>query len=597
MDGAAFMAVPASSFSPMPQPSTNELAEAAVTASPYAQVNGAAQHAEGERRRKEMLDHAISLEKRYSYLLPPDRVRKTQDSFISERNQVDGRDEEESETERISHAGPSKKEIESIKFRIPARSSTSTTPAPSPAAAKLPPTKKGRASAQPRQPLSARSIQSTISLSVPPQDQVPSTASPYIDVEMQTPEPALVTSPPPPSASPLLPTEVPESLYTPLPEIEVTSSRPPTPVRPLNGRTRAQKDVSALPNIVSNGAEIQPSVKVTARQAPRPRGIEVRTQDEGESEKAPSEDGNAQAGEAEGVVAELISKPDEAAEVEAEAKMLGPDEVAPEVREISTRMEQATFAGAPGMGVEGPEVPSERFDHEGRTAEGLSHAVSPGAEESISTRPLKRQRKMSAKARAQSIAQSHARRTPSAPPIPESVSSRLGRKFGPRGQQSQTYLSSTTGEEVRTTSFLMMAAIRSEGAKRSSEKRHLSSFGIVTPAFKENYDFEIPEWLHYPDDEEPAIPIPDDTIAVDQVEPVPEVLAKAVEGEGQTVPEPAEPEEAMDTDTVEPNVEEEMEPTQPEVAETETVEPTESSDAIQVMKQNLPLRNQKSPSS
>ncbi|KAF8910104.1 hypothetical protein CPB84DRAFT_1635782, partial [Gymnopilus junonius] len=73
MESSAFMALPASSFTPPPVQAPAELDEIVAAGSPYAHINGMASHAEGERRRKEMLENAYKLEKRYAYLLPPDR--------------------------------------------------------------------------------------------------------------------------------------------------------------------------------------------------------------------------------------------------------------------------------------------------------------------------------------------------------------------------------------------------------------------------------------------------------------------------------------------------------------------------------------------
>lgn len=76
MDTAAFLALPASQFSE--PPGVSHLHEYDETDTGLADlhgahVNGAAAYNEAERRRKEMLDIAMSLEERYRVLLPPDR--------------------------------------------------------------------------------------------------------------------------------------------------------------------------------------------------------------------------------------------------------------------------------------------------------------------------------------------------------------------------------------------------------------------------------------------------------------------------------------------------------------------------------------------
>lgn len=76
MDTAAFLALPASSFSEPPgvlhEGEYDEM-ETGLTELPGAHINGAAAYNEAERRRQEMLDVAESLEERYRVLLPPDR--------------------------------------------------------------------------------------------------------------------------------------------------------------------------------------------------------------------------------------------------------------------------------------------------------------------------------------------------------------------------------------------------------------------------------------------------------------------------------------------------------------------------------------------
>lgn len=488
------MTLPASGFLAVPQQEELNTDTENTDTAGTAQAHATFEQIEGERRKREMLDHAISLEKRYSYLLPSDRARKTQDVLIVDKALGD----DESETERIAHAGPSKKEVESIKFRIPARTSLSATPASSPAATKPPKKPKGWNLIEYHK---ARAVQRSISTPLPPQDQTSSISSPIVDVEMETPEAEGASSPPPATVA--------------APEIPVTSSRGisskfPAYTRQINGKKRAQND-SHVPQNVDADLEDQPAAKVSKRST-RAHPTKIQIADDGESEKVSSEEEDNQAEDLEALEEDV--KPDE----RNDARMLEPDALSPEARENATRMQQTGLTTVSPSN--GHKELQTIFYNEHPSSE-AAPVSSPGPEESISVRPNKRQRKASLKARAQSIAQSttysQTQHTPSAPPSPRAVPLTLsGRpyrkpgKSGPRGQQSQVYTSSTTGEEVRTTSFLMMAAIRSEGAKRSFEKRHNTSFGIPTPSFKDHqYDFEIPEWMHYPDDEEPVIPLPD----------------------------------------------------------------------------------------
>ncbi|KAK7695070.1 hypothetical protein QCA50_002260 [Cerrena zonata] len=76
MDTSAFLALPASAFSDTTTgPATFDVhdTDPGLSELPGAHVNGAAAYNEGERRRKEMLDVALTLEERYRVLLPPDR--------------------------------------------------------------------------------------------------------------------------------------------------------------------------------------------------------------------------------------------------------------------------------------------------------------------------------------------------------------------------------------------------------------------------------------------------------------------------------------------------------------------------------------------
>jgi len=88
MDASAFLALPASDFSPAPGVQEDDVnAGAALLAA--AHVNGANAHNEGERRRKEMLDIALFLEARFKVLLPPDQIRKSQSrSAMREDNAI-----------------------------------------------------------------------------------------------------------------------------------------------------------------------------------------------------------------------------------------------------------------------------------------------------------------------------------------------------------------------------------------------------------------------------------------------------------------------------------------------------------------------------
>lgn len=185
MDGVAFMTLSESNFSPPPikQAANDESDEM------FAILNGGTYHPEGERRKKEMLDVALDIERRYSHLLPSERSRKGQESTTSSvaRTMDVG---EEHDLEGAFTAGPSKKD--SIpKLRAPIlKTSVSNTSTPSPIGKSV--LKKGRPMNSNTRISSTRSRRK--SSPPPPPEPSPSleqvsVSSPVIDVEEETPEP------------------------------------------------------------------------------------------------------------------------------------------------------------------------------------------------------------------------------------------------------------------------------------------------------------------------------------------------------------------------------------------------------------------------
>jgi len=247
MDGAAFMSLPASSFSPMHKEAVANSAEIAAASSPYTNLNGYLPHAEGERRRKEMLDVATMLEERYRVLLPPDRVRRAPEPVLSEsasRSQVQSRDGDDSETDQVSVVG------EKFRLRLPARSSTSTTPAPSPAAIK-PTIKKARPSTSSKQSSVTRILRTVVPTPSPPprpraevSEASPLSPSPTIDMDISSPEP----TPPPPSPIHTVATLLPQ---TPISN-QASVVEPSTPDASLSNRAaKASGIVSEQQNFTS----------------------------------------------------------------------------------------------------------------------------------------------------------------------------------------------------------------------------------------------------------------------------------------------------------------------------------------------------------
>ncbi|KAJ7293011.1 hypothetical protein C8J57DRAFT_13501 [Mycena rebaudengoi] len=83
MDNSAFLAAPASSFSPRPQLVEDDGEDIGA---PSSHPNGASAYNEGERRRKEMLLNAQTLEERYRILLPPERPHQRRPAGQSSLN-------------------------------------------------------------------------------------------------------------------------------------------------------------------------------------------------------------------------------------------------------------------------------------------------------------------------------------------------------------------------------------------------------------------------------------------------------------------------------------------------------------------------------
>ena len=214
MDSAAFMALPASSFSPMPKEAAIDPEEIAAVSSPYTNLNGHIPHAEGERRRKEMLDVATMLEERYRVLLPPDRVRRAQEPVLSEsasRTQVLSRDGDDSETDQASVIEENK-----LRLRLPARSSTSTTSASSPAAT-TPTIKKPRFNTSSKQSSVIRILRTAVATphspppTLPHAEASPLSPSPTIDMDIAPSPSPEELEPTPSSPLPTVATVLPQT--------------------------------------------------------------------------------------------------------------------------------------------------------------------------------------------------------------------------------------------------------------------------------------------------------------------------------------------------------------------------------------------------
>ncbi|KAJ7492314.1 hypothetical protein FB451DRAFT_527544 [Mycena latifolia] len=128
MDASVFLAAPASSFSP--RPGVPEIIEEDYSIP--GGLNGNPAYLEGERRRREMLMGAQTLEERYRVLLPPDRQRKPvgqsstnasaeTESELSAKDFTRIHDEGESELDEEYVVPVPKKDTQKLKLKLPAR--------------------------------------------------------------------------------------------------------------------------------------------------------------------------------------------------------------------------------------------------------------------------------------------------------------------------------------------------------------------------------------------------------------------------------------------------------------------------------------------
>ncbi|KAF8625220.1 hypothetical protein AX15_005521 [Amanita polypyramis BW_CC] len=117
MDGSAFLSLPASNFSPVDVHATDAQDDDGGSDPQDVHLNGALD--EGERRRKEMLNVALSLEERYRMLLPPERIRKANMSSWAEQENLGSEEKEET----LKPEGESSKAREftgiKLKFKVP----------------------------------------------------------------------------------------------------------------------------------------------------------------------------------------------------------------------------------------------------------------------------------------------------------------------------------------------------------------------------------------------------------------------------------------------------------------------------------------------
>jgi hypothetical protein len=282
------MTLPASVFSPAPrQDGAEELA------SPYPAIHGGIPHAEGERRRREMLGIAIKLERRYAYLLPSERLRKAQEGSTSTLPTKN----DDSEGEQDSGTGPSKKDNAARQRISSVRSSDSSTLVPSP---RILTSRKSRPYATvPYQNSSTRSLRSSSSTYTAPIQPMPENQSPtqHLIDDNDSSIPELQGTIPPPTAP-----ECEESLFTPPPstvdDILSPNQEPHPP--PTRDDGMRQADVccvngdASMENVLD---KTQPANAVADRDSPQQQpspfnSVNQHIVDNGELEVASLEAGN-----------------------------------------------------------------------------------------------------------------------------------------------------------------------------------------------------------------------------------------------------------------------------------------------------------------
>ncbi|KAF9055933.1 hypothetical protein BJ165DRAFT_1521897 [Panaeolus papilionaceus] len=492
MDSTAFMSVPASYFSPPPPGLANIDQTEVPTSSVYTTAfNGPTPNPEGDRRKEEMLNMAAALEQRYRALLPSEKHRKAHEINIPEssiRTQVL---DEDSEGERVSHS----RKDDGIKLRLPPRASNSSTPVPSPSVNRSVSKKVQPTAAQGKLPQAVRVLKQANHSAPSPASSMltaePSAATtPSADVEMGTPEPLEKPVPISPSQPPLSD----ERSSSNFPPVYPDHLMPPPSSTPVDGATSEKKKKSTK----KKASAADGSAKQPARRGPgRPSHIraEVVMNDEGESEKDFSDtEGKRPAP----VKQSTRGRPRGSKAKSSRKAQVETDEVPPEVRELSTRMQQATGLGSAGHDatMEVPEIacepsqPATEDEQDELIAtpppETMSSISVPGA-----TRAQKR-RRTETKAIKIPVESTIDHTERGSPEPEESVSVSTARHHPPRGAKS--YISEN-GEQMWASCDIMILALRNQGSRE--ERRMKKPFGVPLPEIlKHEYFYELPHWVH-----------------------------------------------------------------------------------------------------
>ncbi|KAF9469818.1 hypothetical protein BDZ94DRAFT_30288 [Collybia nuda] len=446
MDGAAFLSLPASSFSSKPASSgpDSDNSDRDLSGS---HVNGAASYREGERRRREMLQVASMLEERYRVLLPPDRIRKAPgQSHLSVVVEPDYPVQEspkhyepapESEVEEVS-AEAAHREALKLKIKVPKRHAAFHSAVPTPASVS---SKKRKKSIPPlpKQTHVARRIKANY--------------QPYRAEEMTSI--VLENTDRPSSPSPTVDRTSPQS------EIRPESTDGTTPHTGQDGEPPAEPPAPLPP------PSPLPIPELTTEVSP----LLVQEELKGE------------------VLMESLSTNPVISRSTPPAPSMEPEEASSLEPEVASR--PTTPMSNPDIAILESGSPNDALVR----VEAPLHPTSDKPLGAIYvTRPIKRV-KVSPSPSSRNVT-----REPSIPPI-ESISAPMRRSVsrpsaGPAKKQHVSY-AGAAGKAERTNSVLMVAAIRSSGNSARKAKRHLNAFGskLRNEVFDETRDFVLPSWV------------------------------------------------------------------------------------------------------
>lgn len=447
MDGAAFLSLPASSFSSKLASSgaDSDNDDADLVGS---HINGAASYREGERRRREMLEVASMLEERYRVLLPPDRIRKAPGQ--SNLNAIIEPDYAIQESPKQYEPAPeSEEEIsaevahqEALKLKIKVPKRNAAAPSVTPVSASILPKKRKKSGPPPpKQTQVARRIKANY------QPYRPEESSPLV----------------------LGSTDLPPS---PSPAVDRSSPQPETHPEPTDNASPPPREPSPEPPALSPTTSSRSVRESAAKTSPEELGGELPA-------RSPSP-----------TIPPVSLSPTAPSMEPEEASSLEPEVASRPTTPMSNPDIAVLESGSPNEAIVQDDVqPLSTPDK----SLGAIYVTRPPKRAKISTV-------------SPSATSRNTTREPSMPPI-ESISAPMRRSVsrptGPPKKQHVSY-AGAAGKAERTSSVLMVAAIRSSGNSARKAKRHLSAFGskLRNEVFDDTGDFVLPSWVLSPEEYE-----------------------------------------------------------------------------------------------